>query len=487
MDLDGRIDGGIGGRTDAGMNAATPFVRGPLEVPHAVHRPDRIPAARYYDPHFFDLERERLWPRVWQMACRLDEIPQPGDFVEYEILGLSVLIVRLDEATIKAYHNACRHRGMQLAKGRGTLRHGIECPFHGWCWSLDGSSRYVYEPSLFDASQLDREDLRLRECRLETWGGCAFINFDLEAPPLRASLEPFADYHDAHHVESMKAEWWRSTVLPVNWKLALEAFTEGYHALRTHPQLLARTPEKGYGAGTNTAGFTDPADVIESSIYFMKCLSEGMGGGMIHAKDIRVAEGLRDLDLPSDGMQAILEWNQKLNDEIVRWSRNAGIPIPDLNALVAAGHVSSVNFGFPNYFLLPVYGNAVAYRIRPLAPEETLFEVWSLTLHPEGESPPVPGPPVALAWDDPSWPEVLRQDFTNLPRQQAGLRSPGFEFMRLSESVEGLIGNFHCAVDGYLAGLDHGRLLPAIQRVSGGIDAPLRDLGLHEEAAKRSS
>ncbi len=456
----------------------TTTARKPLPFPHAMSRSESVPVARYLDPEFFALERERLWSRVWQMACRLDDVPHVGDFVEYEILGQSVLVVRVADDEVKAYQNACRHRGMQLANGRGRFEHGIECPFHGWCWHLDGSNRYVYEPGLFDASQLDAADLALRECRVDTWGGCVFVSFDPEAPPLRASLEPFASYHDAHHVADMHAEWWKATRLPVNWKLAMEAFMEGYHALRTHPQLLARTTEKGYGPGTNTAGFVDPEDVVESSIYFMKTLSEGMGGSMIHEKDVRVAESLRGLELPADGLEAIGVWNRTLNDEIVRRSREAGIPMPDLNELIETGHVSSVNFAFPNYFLLPVYGNAAAYRIRPLGPEETLFEVWSLTLFPEGEVPPPPTEPESRPHDDPGWPDVLRQDFANLPRQQAGLRTPGFEAMRLSGVVEGLIGNFHRLVDGYLAGLEADTLVAAGEKVSGGIDAPLRDLGL---------
>jgi Rieske [2Fe-2S] domain len=75
----------------------------------AVANPQRIPAARYYDPEFFELECERLWPHGWQMACRLEEIPDVGDFVEYRILDQSIIVVRVDRDTIKAYFNACRH------------------------------------------------------------------------------------------------------------------------------------------------------------------------------------------------------------------------------------------------------------------------------------------------------------------------------------------------------------------------------------------
>jgi glycine betaine catabolism A len=266
-----------------------------LPFPHAIARPESIPAARYFDRAFFELEGERLWPRVWQMACRLEEIPAVGDYVEYEILGRSVIVMRAAAGEIRAYHNACRHRGMRLVQGRGNAANGFVCPFHGWCWNADGSNKFVFAPNLFEKQQLEAGDLRLRSCRVETWGGCAFVNFDDDAPPLRDALEPFATYHDALRVDEMRAESWHATVLPVNWKLACEAFMEGYHAAQTHPQLLARSVKVGYGAGTDTVGFTDPADVVGSSLYFMKVLSEGMGGGMIHPRDIEVAESLKEM------------------------------------------------------------------------------------------------------------------------------------------------------------------------------------------------
>ncbi len=463
------------------MTQSNGSVRG-ADFPHAITARDRVPAQRYYDPDFFALEAEHFWPRVWQMACRLEEIPEVGDYVEYEILGRSILVVRVaegaEDSSIRAYHNVCLHRGMRLAQGRGHSPQGFTCPFHGWCWGIDGENKLVFAPNVFDEALLDPEDLRLRPCRLETWGGCAFINFDDEAPPLRDSLEPFASYHDPIGVARMRTESWYSTVLPVNWKLACEAFMEGYHAEQTHPQLLARSAKHGYGGGTDTVGFTDPEDVVGSSLYFMKVLSKGMGGGMIHPRDIEVAESIRDMALPDDPMDAIIAWNTRLNDEITSRARQAGIDMPDQNELVATGHVSSVNFGFPHFFLLPVYGNAASYRVRPLGPEQTRFEIWTTTLMPEGAAHTPPREPTELAHDDPSWPEVVRQDFANLPRQQAGLRSPGFEAMRLSKDVEGMISNFHRVIDGYLARRSHADLLPAVQQVSGGIDAPIRPIAL---------
>ena len=99
-----------------------------MSVPYRVEVPDRIPKERYYDPDFYALEAEQLWPRVWQMACRLEEIPGVGDFVEYEILDHSVVVVRTSETEVAAFQNACRHRGVKVVEGRGTLEKRLHLP-----------------------------------------------------------------------------------------------------------------------------------------------------------------------------------------------------------------------------------------------------------------------------------------------------------------------------------------------------------------------
>ena len=133
---------------------------------------------------------------------------------------------------------------------------------------------------------------------------------------------------------------------------------------------------------------------------------------------------------------------------------------------------------WPNSFVLPMYSSASAYRFRPLGPEETLMEIWSLTRFPEGHEPGKPTPPEVWECDDSRWPPIPAQDFSNLPRQQKGLHAKGFKYMRLNERLEGHISNFQRTIDGFLAGLPHERLLPAQQAVNvAPFDKPILDLG----------
>ena len=87
----------------------------------------------------------------------------------------------------------------------------------------------------FAEHNLQPDDINLMPVRCEVWGGCAWINLDDDAPPLRQCIEPFATILDAWKVESLRTEWWYACRLPVNWKLAEEAFVEQYHVVETHP------------------------------------------------------------------------------------------------------------------------------------------------------------------------------------------------------------------------------------------------------------
>ena len=441
-------------------------------VPYAVEVPDQVPKQRYFDPGFYHREVDLLWSRVWQMACRLEEIPQPRDFAEYEIFDQSVVVVRTDDMGVVAFENACRHRGVRLAEGHGACDRGFRCPFHGWCYGPDGKNTAVPRRRTFSEHNMVPEDLDLVRVRCEVWGGCAWINFDSGAPPVRECLEPAAGDLDQWKVASLRAEKWYAARLPVNWKLAIEAFVEMYHVAQTHPQLVIPTR-----FGMRDGAPFDPSAFIDADIEYLRAMSEGMDG-MCHRDDVRVAESLRGTVLPADPKLAVAHWNRTLNDAVVQWHRDRRHDVPDLNRLDAQGLNLTFFHCFPHYFVLPMYSSASSYRFRPLGPEETLMEVWSLGRFAEGDEPPKPTPPEVWAHDDPRWPPIPAQDFSNVPRQQRGLHAKGFGYMRLSSELEGHIANVQRTIDGFLAGLDYSDLLPAVHSVNVyPFEQPIRDLG----------
>ena len=159
------------------------------KVDHLLVRPDGfLPKERYTTPEFMDLEFERLWPRVWQIAGREEELGAPGAFIEYPIGDESILVVRTAGGEIAAFHNACRHRGTRLVDGCGSFANGeIRCPYHAWTYGLDGHLEHVPDREEFAGLP---PDLGLKTVRVECWGGFVFVNMDLEAEPLLDFLDP---------------------------------------------------------------------------------------------------------------------------------------------------------------------------------------------------------------------------------------------------------------------------------------------------------
>ncbi|KPF91843.1 (2Fe-2S)-binding protein [Novosphingobium sp. AAP83] len=453
-----------------------------LSIPFKVVEADRIPSPRYYDEQFYKLECEKLWPHVWQMACRVEQLPEVGDWIEYSNLGKSIIVVRTKDG-IRAFHNACRHRGLPLTEnaGHGNCKTaGFICPFHGWRWNIEGKNTFVYGRHMFEERQLDEADLALRPCRHEEAIGCVFINFDDDAPSFADTIGPVLQRLEKRGHSNQRAEWWYATELPANWKTAIEAFMEGYHVMRTHPQLQQAAPmlyNMMYGMDTGGIGVPmNPnlsiADNIKAQIKHLGLLSEGMAG-MVHEKEVAIARQLADVPLPEDPQLALMTWFGIVQHQIHEQLTARGENVPDLNALAVSDPLSAVEFLFPHYFLLPFFTSTSAYRIRPTGPETCIFEIWSLTHFAPGEEPAPVMEPTFLPYDSQEFPPIPRQDYSNIPIQQKGLHAQGFDFMRLSSTIEGLISNYNRILDGHLEGKPADKLAAATHTLGGNFDGKI--------------
>ena len=458
--------------------------------PFPITDPEKIPAKRYYDADFYALECEKVWPHVWQMACRLEQIPNVGDWVEYSNVGKSVIVVRTKDG-VTAHHNHCRHRGVPIAGGKGNEHGncktaGFICPFHGWRWNMEGECTFVYGKHLFNEDLLGNQELALKPCRVETWGGCAFINFDDDAPSFRESMGPVLEGLEARKMEKLRAEWWFGTVLPANWKIAMEAFMEGYHVMKTHPQLQHAVPmlyNSRYGNDTDGQGpAINPnisvADNIAAQVKNLELLNEGMSG-LVHKKEVEIARTVGHEGLPTDPEQAMMTWFAMVNAAITAKLREKGEDAPDLNQVAVEHPLEAVTYLFPNYFLLTFFTSMASYRIRPLGPESCMFEIWSLTQFPEGQEPAAPPmEPTILPYDSQDFPMIPRQDYSNIPIQQKGMHSDGFEYMRLARDIEGLVSNYQQLIDGYIAGASNEKLSVACKQLGGNFDGKILNFDL---------
>src|SRR4051812_15888055 len=101
----------------------------------------------FLSKEYAQLEGDRLWAKVWQHACRVEELPNVGDFVTYDIHNDSIIVVRSAPDKIKAFHNVCSHRNRRLTKGAGHVTQ-FQCRYHAWRYDLDGACVHI----------LDKED-----------------------------------------------------------------------------------------------------------------------------------------------------------------------------------------------------------------------------------------------------------------------------------------------------------------------------------------
>ncbi|MGW2523500.1 Rieske 2Fe-2S domain-containing protein [Streptomyces sp. NPDC001617] len=204
-----------------------------------------IPAHIYNDQGVFELEKKRLFSRVWMFVGHESEVPAPGDYVVRRVLDDSFIVVRDESGQINAHFNMCLHRGMQVCRAEmGNASH-FRCPYHGWSYRNDG--RIVGLPFHQEAyggeAGFRRKGRRLLPApSLDTYNGLIFVSLDPEAPDLRDYLGDFAFYLDYYTKQSPSGielrgpQRWR---VKANWKIGAENFAgDMYHTPQTHTSVV---------------------------------------------------------------------------------------------------------------------------------------------------------------------------------------------------------------------------------------------------------
>ncbi|HEY1075645.1 MAG TPA: aromatic ring-hydroxylating dioxygenase subunit alpha [Fontimonas sp.] len=439
-----------------------------------------IRTGRYTDAAFARLEHEKLWSRVWQAAARVDEIAEVGDYTTYDIGDQSVIVTRADADTVKVYHNACPHRGTALSGGGcGHFKNGkIICPFHGWRWNLQGQNEFVLERGEFRNGQLRDSDVALREVHHRIFAGFVFINFDKNPQPFDEFIAPVRELLEGLAIGDMRHYWWKALPVAANWKVAQEAFFEGYHVPATHPQLEPDSADivwngtpnaeaeanfahrnvmyenfaNGHGrffAGKKTpmqGHVRLPGDPVDMMADRLNLLVTGMDA-MVLKEDVEIVRSLKGKPIP-EGSSLGGEYVKALYTTAAMQQRPMPKPVPEI-----LGMWGGEIFVFPNLLILPQAGNAMIYRVRPdgFDPDKCIFEILSTKTYPAAQKPPKPQLQQVTDINDPE--QVLlipRQDFHNIPRMQKGLHSRGCKQIWLAENQEKMILNMHRELDLFL-------------------------------------
>lgn len=297
--------------------------------------PYRVPADRYTSERARQLEAERLWPRVWQFACTLDEVASPGDAADCRLGGLSVVVVRGADGELRAYQNVCRHRGNVLCQGAQRGLTELRCPYHRWSWDLDGQLREV--PSRRGFGQLGTDGLGLLAVAVGTWGPLVFVNPDPAAGALEDWLEGVPADTDWVSLEEFRCVVVARTVVPCNWKIVVDGFSETYHVQGIHREMLGsiddvHAPQRiwgRHGASYQMYGVASPrlgpevgaAEVWESftAVFGARAATDpgdvpvpGPGGRVedVIAERVRAAQRALGVDLDRYSTEAILRMAQ---------------------------------------------------------------------------------------------------------------------------------------------------------------------------------
>ncbi len=209
-----------------------------LPVPNDWDR-SGLPPWTYHSTALLELERDHVFLNHWQVAGHLSDLPAPGDWLTFDLLGERAVVMRGQDGQVRAFHNLCRHRGARVVDGRqGHCRGAVVCPFHGWVYNLDGSLRGAAQPDSFGS--LDKAKFGLKPIEMEIFHGFVFLRFHPGPQPAVADLlSPYADdfaaYDSAALLPVATASW--ETELPVNWKSVRDVDNEGYHVPLAHPSL----------------------------------------------------------------------------------------------------------------------------------------------------------------------------------------------------------------------------------------------------------
>jgi phenylpropionate dioxygenase-like ring-hydroxylating dioxygenase large terminal subunit len=411
-----------------------------------------IPFERYTNPAFFQCEMDRMWPRTWQWACREEHIPEPGDYYVYDIGPYSWLIVRTNAGEIKAYQNACLHRGTKL---KPSFTDGYSpkfaCPFHGWTWNLEGQLSEL--PCAWDFPHVvkQKEKYSLPEARVGLWAGFVFINMDDNAMPLDQYLAPLPQ-HAAHaELQDRYVALHVQKELPCNWKVASEAFVESYHTPVTHSQL-----QKGTGdLNTQYDTFSDHVNRL-FSLAGVASPTAGDGVSQQEILDTMVlgdSQGGRPIVPPGGNARRTMA-------EYFKGVLKAGGK--DVDNRSVSEIIDTVGyFVFPNghFFLAPSF--PIVYRFRPLGidPTRALFDLLLLAPLPNGVRPPpcsavrirVQDSYKSVPGVDPALGEIFDQDTGNMGWMQEGMGTSRKKAATLANYQESRIRHIHETLDKYLA------------------------------------
>jgi glycine betaine catabolism A len=353
----------------------------------------------YQDPALFRLDLENIFYRDWIFAGHDCEIVHPGDFFTFQLGDYAIIVNRDASGTIRAHHNACRHRGFKVCDAaRGNVKRRFVCPYHQWSYELDGS--LARTRGMGDT--FDPKSHGLKPVHAASVGGWIFVCVAKEAPDFAAFQAMVAPYLAPYDLTNTKVAYEYRIVEKGNWKLVMENNRECYHCVGSHPELCRTFPDSPVHAGPEGA-----ADAKQVAEFVAHWEAKGLPGRFRIADDAQY----RVMRLP------FLEnaRSMTMTGEPAVSKRLGTAPQTENSGDILLYH-------YPSTWNHVTADHAISFRCLPLSATET--ELTTKWLVPKDA---VEGRDYDLKTLTEVWVATNAQDTALVERNSEGIRSPAYE------------------------------------------------------------
>ena len=217
------------------------------EVSKPIEEAHGLPNECYTSSKYLKIERERVFNDKWAVIGVGSSIPNPGDALPYNLLGIPLVILRDKQNGIRVFHNVCSHRGFKLLEEPCSLKNVISCPYHYWSYDFEGkliATPHIGGLNIHESKKFDKSKSNLKEVRSKVWMDIIFVNinnneieFNEYVKPLEDRWSKFISKEDQNLLINPKDYGYFSLDVKSNWKFAIENYCESYHLPTIHPEL----------------------------------------------------------------------------------------------------------------------------------------------------------------------------------------------------------------------------------------------------------
>jgi choline monooxygenase len=197
-----------------------------------------IPSSWYTDKNFYQLELKTVFSRSWQLAARVDQVSQPGQYVTSDIAGEPILVVRGNDGVLRGFFNVCRHHAAAVMTEPEGKAAQLRCPYHGWTYSLEGELKGT--PDFGGVCDFDRASNGLAPVELTGWENWLFVKLDRDGRTPMIEFLGAALVQQINQLQLRDLHWFerRHYSFDCNWKVFVDNYLDGgYHVPHLHKGL----------------------------------------------------------------------------------------------------------------------------------------------------------------------------------------------------------------------------------------------------------